>query len=82
MPKYEPLTLWLQKNNSARIRAPLAALDELVDGGLPASARTHTAWWMGAAFPSQHVQKHAWEAAGYTVESVDIGSEVVTFRRL
>ncbi len=83
MAKYDVLTTWLERNGSARIRTPFAALDEILDGGLPASAREYEVWWMGssAASPS-HVEKQAWEAAGYTVESVDLQVEVVTFCRL
>ncbi len=82
MAKYDVLTSWLEAKGSARIRAPFSALDEILDGGLPASAREHQAWWQGTAEGGQHVQKFAWEAAGYTVEDVDLRVGVVTFCRL
>lgn len=82
MAKYDSLATWLEKQGSARIRAPFSALDEILDGGLPASARQYEAWWSGTAEGGRHVQKKAWEAAGYTVESVDLRVEVVTFCRL
>ena len=82
MAKYDIMTTWLKSNGSARIRAPFTALDEILSGGLPKSARTNEAWWLGeaAASPS-HVQKKGWEAAGYKVESVHIEVGVVTFSR-
>ena len=83
MAKYDTLTAWLEAKGSVRIRAPFSALDEILDGGLPASAREYEVWWMGEAVVSPtHVQKQGWEAAGYTVESVNLEVGVVTFYRL
>ena len=83
MAKYDALTTWLEGQSSTRIRTPFSALDEILHNGLPASAREYEVWWMGEAAGSPtHVQKLSWEAAGYTVESVDLRVEVVTFCRL
>lgn len=78
--KYEPLQRWLAARASDRAETTFSAIDEIVT--LPASARRHMAYWYGAASTSPtHTWKRAWEMAGYTVETVDLAAERVTFRR-
>ena len=60
-----------------------AQIDQLVatKGGLPRSAYEYQAWWSNERQPRTHVQKQAWMAAGYRIESVDFETGVVTFTR-
>ena len=82
MAKYDALQHWLERQDKERIRTTFEELDGVV-GGLPRSARTHQAWWQGSADGSPvHVQKQAWHAAGYTVETLDLTRERVTFLRI
>lgn len=79
--KYAALFQWLQLQEGSTINVPFSTLDEVV-GGLPASARAHVAWWRGSAAGSpQHVQKQAWEAAGFFIKEVKLDAETVTFQR-
>ena len=82
MGKYDPLQSWLTEQTASRVRCAFTHIDGLV-GGLPTSAHQQAVWWPGSAASSpHHVQKKAWEAAGYTVESVNQAAGVVTFCRL
>ena len=47
-------------------------------GGLPRSAYAYREWWSNE-HAGQHVQAHAWLAAGRRVEMVDLASQRVRF---
>ena len=80
--KYEPLREWLSEGQEQRVIATFSLLDDLV-GGLPPSSRKYTSNWYGsAAAAPTHVWKQAWEDSGFTVDSVDLLEELVSFRRL
>lgn len=80
--KYEPIERWLSTATGATVRATFATIDGLVNG-LPDSARKYAAYWYGSARSARtHVWKQAWERAGFTVQTVDLARELVTFRRL
>jgi hypothetical protein len=74
MAKYEPLSQHLRAAPRP-CHMTLAQIEVLV-GGLPASARTHRAWW---ANDNTHVQAQAWLAVGRSVGDVDIATGVVRF---
>ena len=80
--KYEPLRQWLSERQDQRVIATFSSLDDII-GGLPPSSRKYTSNWYGsAAAAPTHVWKQAWEDAGFTVDSVDLLEEIVSFRRL
>ncbi len=78
MSKYDGLRDALRTDGRAGVPMTFSQIAEVV-GDLPRSARIHAAWWYGTAAGSRHVQKRAWEAAGYTVETVDRDAGTVTF---
>lgn len=80
--RYGPLAEWLSRQTDAELQMTFEEIEEIV-GPLPASARNHPGYWYGrsSAAPT-HTWKRAWESGGYTVRTVQIPSEEVTFRRL
>jgi hypothetical protein len=75
--KYDALRQRLSATRETTVTMSLAEMDELV-GGLPASARTHRAWWANERARA-HVQAEAWTSAGFAVSAVD-GDRVVFTR--
>lgn len=75
MSKYDAIYNFL-RGKSGPVEVSLAALAELVDGGLPASAYRHGAWW--STDGETHVQSRAWSAAGYHAEP-DLATRSVRF---
>ena len=65
MSKYDAIYNFL-RGKFGPVDVSLAELAELVDGGLPASAYRHGAWW--STDDDTHVQSRAWSAAGYHAE--------------
>jgi hypothetical protein len=82
MAKYDPITAFLQRQPSDKdtIRMSFQRLEEVIGDSLPPSARYDRTWW-GNTVNRTRVQAHAWLNAGWKVESVDFGREVVTFAR-
>ena len=78
MGKYDALKQRLSAARETTVTLSLAEIGELV-GGLPASARTHRAWWANERALA-HVQAEAWTRAGFTVTAVD--GERVVFTRV
>jgi hypothetical protein len=75
--KYDSFSRWLRDLDAAEITTTFAEIDVLVNS-LPPSARADRTWWGNSARNSQAA---AWIAAGWIVESVDIATETVRFRR-
>jgi hypothetical protein len=48
---------------------------------LPASVRRYRQWWENPGTPDQHSQAQTWLEAGWEVNTVDLHSEWVRFRR-
>lgn len=48
-------------------------------GGLPPSASRYLEWWSN--HDGRHVQAHAWLAAGWRVDHVDLRQRRVKFRK-
>lgn len=78
MAKYDPLFEYLCRAPDGPLMVSFTALDQIV-GGLPASARTYSAWWANEGGGSRHVQAKAWLNAGRRVEHVDRQSGVIHF---
>jgi hypothetical protein len=79
MAKYDALGKWLLRAGDGAVEMSFGALDRLLPGGLPASARTHRAWWANEAAGGRHVQAQGWLAVGRQVEWVDLNAQVVRF---
>jgi len=72
--KYRNLFLHLIKSTAKTINISFDMLQEMAT--LPASAYKHRAWWSNGG----HNHSSAWLDAGYEVDSIELGSEVI-FRR-
>lgn len=79
MSKYEPLRHFLQKNPLSSRPMTFAEIEHVIGTTLPNSAYTHRAWWSNN--PSNNVMTHAWLAAGYETEQVDLDGKHLVFRR-
>ena len=77
MAKYDPLRHYLASKPGPTLQMPFDEIAKLVDG-LPPSAADHRQWWENS---DSHVQAQAWMAAGWEIDSVDVVSRTVRFRR-
>lgn len=80
MNKYTPLHRRLSQDPGQEVTLSFTELDGLVSD-LPASARRDRTWWGNTENPGR-VQAHAWMAAGWAVEDVDLVNERVRFMRV
>jgi hypothetical protein len=58
------------------VRLSFAALDRIIPGGLPPSARRWKAWWQNDGDGS-HVQARSRLETGYRIESVELPNDPV-----
>jgi hypothetical protein len=80
--KYTAIRDFLACSGRETVTVSFDELGAMVSGGLPRSAFEYDAWWRDASLDSSHVQSvSGWLAAGYRVESVNLASKRVTFRR-
>jgi DNA-binding transcriptional regulator YiaG len=77
--KYFPLFEYLRRQNQDRVRLSFDAIDRLISGGLPASARQGRAFWSNRSQGA--FQAQAWLDAGYWVEAADPNSGQVIFKK-
>ena len=75
MSKYDALTQFL-RHQKGPIEYPLSRLNEIVPGGLPASAFQYEAWWSNGD-PS-HPHCRSWAAAGFSAHP-NLARQVVRF---
>lgn len=79
--KYDAIGTWLESQGTVIVESSLLFIAGNVVP-LPAAALRHRAWWIGPAATSpQHVQKRAWESAGFTVSSLDLSNGTVVFQK-
>jgi hypothetical protein len=62
------------------VRLTFQLISDALNGGLPASAYRHQAWWANET-NGRHVQATAWMSAGWAVDCVDLDLQTVMFRR-
>jgi hypothetical protein len=74
---YAPLNKFLVNAPRQPLALTLDKVDQLVDGGLPMSARKYPVWW-GNDDPS-HSHCRSWGDAGFTAHP-DLSRQRVTFR--
>lgn len=75
--KYDELRDHLSEHSESTVTLLFTEIDRLI-GGLPASARTHRAWW---ANDPTHSQSAAWLDAGRRTTDVDLNAGRVRFVR-
>jgi hypothetical protein len=79
MSKYDGLTSFLKKPTLTMSFREIEL--HIAPEMLPASARTHRPWW-GNEQDASSRQCRAWLDAGWEVDSVDLKSERVVFRKV
>ena len=81
MSQYDPLYEYLTNVTASRadITLRFADLEQILGMALPDSAYKRRPWWSNET--SADSQAQAWMAAGWRVDSVDLGAERVHFRR-
>src|SRR5262245_19541325 len=80
MAKYDPLRSFLRSSDQPRVAMTFDQIAALV-GPLPKSAHEYQAWWANEVNPTTHVQKIAWQSAGYIVDRLSLPTRTVTFVR-
>ena len=79
--KYQSLLDYLRQNRHLdEVTLNFAEIEALLNDELPASALRQQAWWSNRKKGA--LQATAWMEAGYRVETVDLDSQRVTFRKL
>ncbi|MDF3126422.1 HNH endonuclease [Rheinheimera sp. 1928-s] len=81
MSKYIPLAEYLASQTSDFTQFTFPQIEELLGFNLPNSARLHSAWWANSRTNDSHTWAHLWINSGWEVDSLDINTERVTFRR-
>lgn len=76
MSKYGALLNHLSRSSGA-VELAFRDIEEILQFGLPASARRYAAWWSNSG--GTHVQSAAWRGAGYKTENIDLEQETVRF---
>lgn len=82
MSKYDPLRDYLKKLSLAQNEITLSfqQINKILEAELPKSAYQYNAWWANEV-NGPHVQAHAWQDAGWKVDSVDFNRKRVSFVR-
>ena len=78
--KYRALFTALAQSDHDHVEFELDALDALITGGLPVSARRSDAWWSDGE-GARGQQASAWKAAGFTVDPTHLVVGRVGFSR-
>ena len=75
--KYGRLCEHLRALQETEWRAGFAEIEEVLGLDLPASARSHAAWWSNGG----HSHAGAWLDAGFKTSELDLSRQTVVFRR-
>ncbi len=78
MAKYDPLRDHLARTDADSVKLSFAEIERIIGVPLAPSALYDRTWWANTWHVSR-VQAHAWMAAGYRVDKIDLGGESVTF---
>lgn len=77
--KYYALYCFLREQPNSQVTLTFDEIERMVNAQLPASARTHRAWWSNRRTGS--TQADAWVKAGYHATDLDLAAGNVTFRK-
>ncbi|NER80125.1 MAG: helix-turn-helix transcriptional regulator [Leptolyngbya sp. SIO1D8] len=77
--KYYPLYQHLTQCKKDPIALTLTAIEALIAGQLPISARTKRGWWSNRSTGA--LQASAWIAAGYHTHTIDLNAQIITFKK-
>ena len=82
MRKYDRLQDMLAHHPGPQIRLPFLAIEKILHGSLPQSARVYAAWWANEdPTTTRHVHSRAWTLTGWQASpNLDLGE--VVFRRV
>ncbi len=78
MKKYAALADYLRTSEADRVELSLEEIERIIGASLPASARTHEAWWENS---TTHSQALAWLDAGFRASLAGCWPGRVVFRR-
>lgn len=78
--KYDPLILHLANFDGKALTLTFSDIETLLQAPLPASARSHLAWWGNTTSDPTHSWANRWTAAGWHAQA-DLPQERVTFTR-
>ncbi len=79
MNKYEPLGLYLKKQEVPLVPLTFAEIEQIIGAELPPSAHHHRPWWSNN--PSNNVMTKVWLEAGFETEQVDMTAKKLVFHR-
>lgn len=78
MSKYDGIADFLNSSGQNEVNFSFEDIERALGEPLPASARSHRAWW---ANDTTHTQARAWLDAGWEISSLDLSGEKGTFRK-
>jgi len=70
--KYKPLELYLLSvsQSIAEVSLTFAEIERLLGAQLPKSATSYREWWSNQSDTTNRPQAHAWQSAGFEVDTV------------
>jgi len=77
--KYDLLADFLNSQTADHVQLSFRRIENIIGDRLPASARKYPAWW---ANDRTHIHARVWLEAGWQTESVNLGREDISFRRM
>ena len=77
--KYYPLYTFFQQSNEDVVILTVADINSILDGALPASARSQRAWWSNRR--TAVAQSAAWLESGYLVDELNLEIGQIIFRK-
>jgi len=77
--KYQPLQEYLRRQGQPEVTLTIDAIEQLLGGPLPASARIQRGWWSNRRLGA--VQAKAWIDVGYETAVIDLAQGIIRFRK-
>lgn len=78
--RYAPLADWLNGQEQNQVSLEFKDIETIIQDTLPPSARKHRHWWANDSV--SHTQAQQWLDAGWSISSVNMNRERVTFSRI
>ena len=73
MGKYDPLFRYLIASRNTQVTLRYSEIENILSAKLPDSAYKYKEWWDN----NSHVQSKSWRDAGYKVDKVFLGEQVI-----